>query len=92
MAKSFSSANSPQSPIDPAIAHLRIPPHSIEAEQSVLGGLLLDNAAFDKIADLVGEADFYRDEHRRIYRQQAARRPLGHKHLHGASGRRFAVL
>ena len=69
MAKSFSSANSPQSPIDPAIAHLRIPPHSIEAEQSVLGGLLLDNAAFDKIADLVGEADFYRDEHRRIYRQ-----------------------
>jgi replicative DNA helicase len=49
--------------------HLRIPPHSIEAEQSVLGGLLLDNAAFDKIADLVGEDDFYRDEHKRIYRQ-----------------------
>ena len=69
MAKSFNSAHSAQSPIDPAIAHLRIPPHSIEAEQSVLGGLLLDNAAFDKIADLVGEADFYRDEHRRIYRQ-----------------------
>jgi replicative DNA helicase len=54
---------------DPAIASLRIPPHSIEAEQSVLGGLLLDNAAFDKIADLVGEEDFYRDEHKRIYRQ-----------------------
>lgn len=54
---------------DPALAHLRIPPHSIEAEQSVLGGLLLDNAAFDKIADLVGESDFYRDEHKRIYRQ-----------------------
>jgi replicative DNA helicase len=46
-----------------------VPPHSIEAEQSVLGGLLLDNAAFDKIADVMAEGDFYRDEHRRIYRQ-----------------------
>ncbi len=72
MAKSFNSAHSKNSPniqLDPALAHLRIPPHSIEAEQSVLGGLLLDNAAFDKIADLVGEGDFYRDEHKRIYRQ-----------------------
>ena len=72
MAKSFNSASSRnnQNPsLDPAIASLRIPPHSIEAEQSVLGGLLLDNAAFDKIADLVGENDFYRDEHKRIYRQ-----------------------
>ena len=72
MAKSFNSANSrnnQNSSLDPAIANLRIPPQSIEAEQSVLGGLLLDNAAFDKIADLIGESDFYRDEHRRIYRQ-----------------------
>lgn len=69
MAKPSNSAHSLNSPIDPAIAHLRVPPHSIEAEQSVLGGLLLDNAAFDKIADLVGESDFYRDEHKRIYRQ-----------------------
>jgi replicative DNA helicase len=46
-----------------------VPPHSLEAEQSVLGGLMLDNAAFDKIADLISEGDFYRDEHRRIYRQ-----------------------
>ena len=72
MAKPFNSNRSQNTQplsIDPAIAHLRIPPHSIEAEQSVLGGLLLDNAAFDKIADLVGESDFYRDEHRRIYRQ-----------------------
>ena len=68
MAKSFSSY--PRKPaLDPALAQLRIPPHSIEAEQSVLGGLLLDNSAFDKIADLVGESDFYRDEHKRIYRQ-----------------------
>ncbi len=72
MAKSFNSTNSrnnQNSSLDPALASLRIPPHSIEAEQSVLGGLLLDNAAFDKIADLVGENDFYRDEHKRIYRQ-----------------------
>ena len=54
---------------DPALAQLRVPPHSIEAEQSVLGGLLLDNAAWDRIGDLVTDGDFYRDEHRRIYRQ-----------------------
>ena len=55
-------------PIDPAIAALRIPPHSIEAEQSVLGGLLLDTGAYDKISDAIAETDFYRDEHRRIFR------------------------
>jgi replicative DNA helicase len=64
MAKSLNSASAS----DAAIADLRVPPHSIEAEQSVLGGLLLDNAAFDKIADIVSETDFYRDEHRRIFR------------------------
>ena len=69
MAKPFNSDYQKKPQIDPAVAALRIPPHSIEAEQSVLGGLLLDNQAFDKIADLVGENDFYRDEHRRIYRQ-----------------------
>jgi len=69
MAKSFNSQKPQSTTLDPSLAHLRIPPHSIEAEQSVLGGLLLDNAAFDKIADLVGEGDFYRDEHKRIYRQ-----------------------
>ena len=45
-----------------------LPPHSVEAEQSVLGGLLLDNAAWDKIADMMAEADFYRFDHRLIYR------------------------
>ena len=69
MAKPFNPDYKKKPQVDPAIAALRIPPHSIEAEQSVLGGLLLDNAAFDKIADLVGENDFYRDEHKRIYRQ-----------------------
>ena len=52
---------------DSQLLNLRVPPHSIEAEQSVLGGLLLDNQAFDKIADVVTPDDFYRDEHRRIY-------------------------
>ena len=47
---------------------LRVPPHSIQAEQSVLGGLMLDNAAWDQVADRVGEEDFYRREHRLIFR------------------------
>jgi len=52
---------------DPQVESLRVPPHSIEAEQSVLGGLLLDNAAWDRIADLVKEDDFYRYDHRIIF-------------------------
>ena len=53
--------------VDPQIESLRVPPHSIEAEQSVLGGLLLDNAAWDRIADFVSESDFYRYDHRVIF-------------------------
>ncbi len=45
----------------------KVPPHSIQAEQSLLGGLLLDNRAWDQIADLVTEADFYRRDHRMIF-------------------------
>jgi replicative DNA helicase len=56
---------------DPQLIALRLPPHSVEAEQSVLGGLLLDNSAFDRIADVVTESDFYRDDHRRIWRHVA---------------------
>ncbi len=44
-----------------------MPPHSVEAEQSVLGGLLLDNLAWDRAGDLLTESDFYRFEHRHIY-------------------------
>ena len=51
-----------------AAAALKIPPHSIEAEQAVLGGLMLDNAAWDQIADKVNEEDFYRRDHRLIFR------------------------
>lgn len=45
----------------------KVPPHSIQAEQSVLGGLMLDNQAWDQVADRITEADFYRKDHRRIY-------------------------
>jgi replicative DNA helicase len=56
---------------DPQVDSLRIPPHSIEAEQSVLGGLLLDNSAWDKIADFVRPEDFYRYDHRLIFQHIA---------------------
>ena len=46
----------------------KTPPHSIEAEQSILGGLLLDNSKWDVVGDKVIEDDFYRQEHRLIYR------------------------
>ncbi len=52
---------------DDDVAKLRVPPQSIEAEQSVLGGLLLDNGAWDRAADVVTEADFYRFEHKIIF-------------------------
>jgi replicative DNA helicase len=54
-------------PGDKEIAQLRIPPHSIEAESSVLGGLLLDNGAWDRVGDLLVDGDFYRYEHRQVY-------------------------
>src|SRR3990167_9212750 len=46
---------------------VRVPPHSIEAEQSVLGGLMLDQRAWEQVADRIHENDFYRNEHRIIY-------------------------
>ena len=56
---------------DAQIDQIKLPPHSVEAEQSVLGGLLLEASALDKIADLMTDDDFYRHEHRLIYRQIA---------------------
>ena len=58
-------------PIDEATVSLKTPPHSIEAEQSVLGGLLLDNEAWDKVGDKVTSDDFYHPRHRIIYSAMA---------------------
>ncbi len=56
---------------DTAARQLKIPPHSIEAEQAVLGGLMLDRRAWEQIADGITEADFYRQDHRLIFRSIA---------------------
>jgi replicative DNA helicase len=56
-------------PPDLDIAQLKVPPHSLEAEQSVLGGLMIANDAWDRVADVLGDADFYRPEHRLIFRR-----------------------
>ncbi len=52
---------------DQAVEQLRVPPHSIQAEQSVVGGLMLDNSTWDNVADRVTEKDFYRREHQLIF-------------------------
>lgn len=57
---------------DSNVTHLRIPPHSIESESSVLGGLMLDNAAWDNVCGLVSDDDFYRAEHKLIFSAIAA--------------------
>ncbi len=46
----------------------RILPYSIEAEQSVLGGILLDNPSYLTITGLLGDHDFYREDHQLIFR------------------------
>lgn len=61
-----------RSPSQRRVDDLKIPPHSIEAEQAVLGGLMLDNAAWDRVADRVSEGDFYRHDHRLIFRAVAS--------------------
>jgi replicative DNA helicase len=54
---------------DAQLDQIKLPPHSVEAEQSVLGSLLLEGNALDKISDLISDEDFYRKEHRLIYHQ-----------------------
>ncbi|MCL7419418.1 MAG: replicative DNA helicase [Methylobacter sp.] len=53
---------------DYALDALKVPPNSIQAEQSVLGGLMLDNQTWDSVADKIVETDFYRKDHRLIFR------------------------
>lgn len=55
-----------------SVAQLRVPPHSLEAEQSLLGGLMLDANAWDKVADVVSARDFYRRDHSTIFAACAA--------------------
>ncbi|MFA6037842.1 MAG: replicative DNA helicase [Legionellales bacterium] len=50
------------------VDELKVPPHSIEAEQSILGGLMLDNEAWERVSERVTEEDFYRHDHRLIFR------------------------
>lgn len=52
---------------DDQLDGLKIPPHSVEAEQSVIGGLLLENEALDKVADILSAKDFYRHDHKTIF-------------------------
>ena len=52
---------------DQSYASLKVPPHSVESEQSVIGGLLIENAALDRVADILSASDFYRHDHRLIY-------------------------
>jgi replicative DNA helicase len=56
-----------EAPPDDEVSRLRVPPHSVEAEQSVLGGLLIDANAWDRVADMLAPADFYRHENRTIF-------------------------
>ncbi|MEP7070200.1 MAG: replicative DNA helicase, partial [Usitatibacter sp.] len=61
-------ARSGSVPGDAQIESLRLPPHSVEAEQAVLGGLLLSNSAWDRVGDVIAESDFYRADHRVLWR------------------------
>jgi replicative DNA helicase len=52
---------------DPETSRIKVPPHSVEAEQAVLGGLMLDNRRFDEISEIISAVDFYRQDHRLIF-------------------------
>ena len=62
----------PVSRPDAATEALNLPPHSLEAEQTVLGGLMIDNSTWDQVADVVTPQDFYRRDHRLIFEAIAA--------------------
>lgn len=63
-----------------SISSLKVPPHSVEAEQAVLGGLMLDNSVWDDVAEIIMEEDFYRHENQLIFRvmysQSEADKPI----------------
>ena len=61
----------PAKPKKSTVSTLKLPPHSLEAEQSVLGGLMMDNGAWEKVEELLVEDDFYRRDHRLIFRSMS---------------------
>jgi replicative DNA helicase len=63
---------------DAVVQALKVPPHSVEAEQSLLGGLLIDNTAWDRLGAVLTDKDFYRPEHALIYK--AIARLVGENH------------
>lgn len=67
MTTKFQKKSSARQLLDNQTDQVKVPPHSIEAEQAVLGGLMLDNKAWDRILECVSEIDFYRSDHRLIF-------------------------
>lgn len=65
--ESFDTLAAPLETTDPEVAALRRPPQSLESERAVLGGLMMDNNAFDLVADILQPDDFYHLAHRIIY-------------------------
>lgn len=63
--------------IDLDTTAIKVAPFSLEAEQAVLGGLMLDDTAYDRVADRIGEEDFYRREHRLVFRAISALKDQG---------------
>ena len=62
---------------DTESASIKVPPHSMEAEQSVIGGLMLSNSSFDDVSEIVSDVDFHRRDHRLIFRAVAQLAELG---------------
>lgn len=60
-------SDEPSYPMDAETESLKLPPYSLEAEQAVLGGLMIDNSTWDQVSDVVMVDDFYRQDHRLIY-------------------------
>jgi len=77
MSESFDNNNATTTP---KLTALKVPPHSVEAEQAVLGGLMLDNREWDNVADVLIATDFYRPEHQSIFKvmgdQSEANKPM----------------
>jgi replicative DNA helicase len=71
MANPLSSSNDPVTSLQ-GLSSLKLPPHSADAEQAVLGGLMLDNTEWDNLSDLLVAEDFYRQEHQIIYAVMSA--------------------